>query len=117
MHLRSDYRKNKNKLYEAYPQLGSLKYYEENKCSVAINRYLTYIYDTGFQNMWQSSVKMLTDLGMKDPCQQQEYIVYPVIENGEGFQDAQVTGMGVYSMAKMNVTDLRGIARTGFCFP
>jgi len=53
--------------------------------------------------MWQASLKYLTDMGSKEECEQ------VVDENGQR--------MAAYASNKSNVTDLRGIARSGYCLP
>ena len=54
--------------------------------------------------MWQSSAKMLTDLGIKPEC---ESLYKP------GSSDY----VSSYYSMRANVTDARGIARMGFCLP
>ena len=60
--------------------------------------------------MWQSSFKMLTDLGNKPRCETLTY-VDPI--TGETSDDYSAT----YTAIRSNVTDARGIARMGLCLP
>ncbi len=53
----------KEELYRQYPQLGDFQQYNSTPCLLALNHYLTNVYDEKFQAMWQSSLKMVTDLG------------------------------------------------------
>ena len=63
-------KKNKKEaLYKQYPQLIDKDFLKNYPCSIGLNKYLLNIYDRDYQSMWQSSAKMLTDLGMKDNCQ------------------------------------------------
>ena len=59
----SDGRLTKADLYKRYPQAKG------NSCSQKTNQYLTNIYDREYFAMWQTSVKMLTDLGDMVTCQ------------------------------------------------
>ena len=59
----------KEDLYKQYPQLKNKETYTNYPCSIGLNKYLVNTYDEEYQSMWQSSAKMLTDLGMKDSCQ------------------------------------------------
>ena len=65
---------------------------------------MTSIYESPYQDMWQSSAKMLTDLGIKSEC---ESLDKP------GSSDY----VGSYYSMRTNVTNARGIARMGFCLP
>ena len=34
-----------------------------------MNRYLSNVYTPQYQQMWQATAKMVTDVGLKDPCE------------------------------------------------
>ena len=52
--------------------------------------------------MWQSSAKMLTDIGLKDACEEIK------VDN---------VGIAFYFSMQINVTDARGVTRIGWCLP
>ena len=61
------------------------------------------VYDHNRQEMWWSSLKYATDMGSKERCQ--------TIVDDDGNR------MAIYNSNKANVTQLRGIARSGYCLP
>lgn len=53
--------------------------------------------------MWQSSLKFIPDLGSKERCEQ--------------LQDEEGNQVAMFTVDKLNATDIRAQARIGICLP
>lgn len=95
--------KNKTELYQQYPQLINQETRDKHPCVMGMSRYLLNVYDDNHQDMWQSSVKYLTDMGDKARC--------------ENLKDEQGNQIGQFVIMNTNVTHIRGKARQGVCLP
>lgn len=62
-----------------------------------MGRYMINMYSDPFQQMWQSSLKMLTDYGDKNWCESQRLVEEATDENGKKFMTE--TALAAYSSA------------------